>query len=121
MNDYKAIQETIFDYFDGYVTKDRMKLEKAFATEIANMMGYWKLENGEYELFSTPIIELIDKWVSPEFEPFEFSGRKILSLHIFGENAATAVFDCGGRFLDTFQLVKRSGSWKIVNKFFVDQ
>ena len=121
MNDYEAIQATIFDYFDGYVTKDRLKLEKAFATEVANMMGYWKLENGENELFSTPVTELIDRWVSPEFEPYEFSERKVLSLHVFGDNAATAVFDCGGRFLDTFQLVKKDGHWKIVNKFFVDQ
>jgi len=121
MNDYEAIQETIFDYFDGYVTKDRMKLEKAFATEIANIMGYWKLENGEYELFSTPITEVIEKWVSPTYEPFKFSDRKILSLHVFGGMAATAVFDCGGLFLDTFQLVKKDGRWKIVNKFFVDQ
>ena len=121
MNDYEAIQETVYHYFEGYVSKDRARLEKAFATDIANMMGYWKLEDGTMELFSTPITELIDKWVSPDFEPFEFTERRILSLHIFAENAATVVFDCGGKFLDTFQLVKTEGDWKIVNKFFVDQ
>ena len=27
MNDYDAIQQTLFNYFDGYTTKDREKLE----------------------------------------------------------------------------------------------
>ena len=121
MNDYDAIQTTIFDYFEGYVSKDRTRLERAFATDVANMMGYWRVEGGDLTLFSTPITELIDKWTSAEFEPFQFDERKILSLHVFSEHAATAVFDCGGKFLDTFQLVKMDGSWKIVNKFFVDQ
>ena len=121
MNDYELIQQTISNYFEGYVSKDRALLESAFETEIANMMGYWQLEDGSYELFSKPITELIDKWVSPEYESFEFGDGIILSLHVFSNDGATAVFDCGGRFLDAFQLVKRSGDWKIVNKFFVDQ
>ena len=121
MNDYDLIQKTIFNYFEGYVSKDRSLLESAFETEIANMVGYWRIEDGSHELFSRPISELIDKWVSPEFEPFEFGDRKIISLHVFSNNGATAVFDCGGKFLDTFQLVKRYDQWKIVNKFFVDQ
>ena len=121
MNDYELIQKTIFDYFEGYVSKNRALLESAFETEIANMMGYWQVADGSYELFSTPITELIDKWTSPEFEPFEFAEREIISVHIFSDQGATAVFDCGGRFLDAFQLVKRNSEWKIVNKFFVDQ
>lgn len=85
------------------------------------MMGYWKQDNGEFELFSKPIAELIERCTSPEYEPFEFGEGKILSLHQFSDNGATVVFDCGGRFLDTFQMVKNEQGWKIVNKFFVDQ
>ena len=42
MNDYDLIKETIFDYFEGYMTKDRGRLEKAFNVDVANMVGYWK-------------------------------------------------------------------------------
>ena len=121
MNDYSAIEETVFHYFEGYKSKDRARLEKAFAIDIANMMGYWKNDQGDMELFTIPYKELIEKWVHPDFVPREFGNGRILSTHIFSEAGATVVFDCGGKYLDTFQMVKLDGSWKIVNKFFVDQ
>jgi hypothetical protein len=40
MKDYDAISETVFHYFEGYQTKDRERLEKAFVVNIANLMGY---------------------------------------------------------------------------------
>jgi hypothetical protein len=121
MNDYELIKETIFDYFEGYMTKDRGRLEKAFNVNVANMVGYWKNPEGEQELIFISMKEEIDDWVSPEHSTFAFGEGKIISIHIFSKDGATAVFDCGGRFLDTFQLLKMDGSWKIVNKFFVDQ
>ena len=45
----------------------------------------------------------------------------IISINIFSKDGATVVFDCGGRFWDTFQMMKIDESWKIANKFFVDQ
>ena len=121
MIDYDAIKEVVYDYFEGYKAKDRARLERAFALDVCNMMGYWKNQDGELELFSKPMSELIDKWVGPDYSPFEFSDGQILSIHRFSDVGATVVFDCGGRFLNTFQLVKMDGSWRIVNKFFVDQ
>ena len=121
MRDYDAISETIFDYFEGYKSKDRQRLESAFVVDIANMMGYWKNDAGEKELFTIPYSELIERWVDPEFKPREMGEGNILSINIFSNDGATAVFDCGGKYLDTFQLVKCNGSWKTVNKFFVDQ
>jgi long-chain acyl-CoA synthetase len=44
MTDYDLIRETISDYFEGYMTKDRGRLEKAFCLDIATMVGYWKNE-----------------------------------------------------------------------------
>ncbi len=35
MNDYEAIQEVLFNYFDGYTSKNREKLEMAFAVDVA--------------------------------------------------------------------------------------
>ena len=46
MKDYDAIEETVFHYFEGYRTKNRERLERAFVVEIANMKGYMKNEQG---------------------------------------------------------------------------
>ena len=121
MKDYDAISETVFHYFEGYQTKDRARLERAFVVDIANMMGYWANDEGEQELFTIPYKQLIERWVDPEFTPREFGEGKILSVNIFSDVGATVVFDCGGKYLDTFQMVKLDGCWRIVNKFFVDQ
>ena len=121
MKDYDAISETVFHYFEGYQVKDRQRLERAFAVDVAHMIGYWKNDKGEFELFSIPYKELIERWVDPEFTPQKFGAGNILSIHVFSEVGATVVFDCGGKFLDTFQMVKLDGCWKIANKFFVDQ
>jgi len=121
MGDYELIRETIFDYFEGYMTKDRGRLEKAINVDVANMVGYMKNAEGKPELFSDSMKDDIDQWVSPEYSTFPFGEGHITSVNIFSKDGASVVFDCGGRFIDTFQLVKMDGSWKIVNKFFVDQ
>ncbi len=38
-----------------------------------------------------------------------------------GDVAATATFDCAGLYIDTYQLVKLDGEWRIANKFFTNQ
>jgi hypothetical protein len=121
MEDYDAVSETVFHYFEGYKTKYRDRLERAFAVEVANMIGYWKNDNGKLELSTIPYKELIERWVGPKFVPQEFGDGNILSIHIFSDVGATVVFDCGGKYLDTFQMLKLDGCWKIANKFFVDQ
>jgi len=121
MNDYDLIEETIFEYFEGYMTKDRKRLESAFCLGIANMVAYWKNEEGVQVLESSLIDDDIDEWVSPEHPTYGNGEGKIISMHIFSKEGATVTFDCGGRFLDTFQLVKLDGAWKIANKFYVDQ
>lgn len=121
MKDHDAIEQTVFRYFDGYRTKNRRLLESAFVVEIANMMGYSRNEKGELELFTIPYKELIERWVDPDFAPQQLGDGKILSVNIFSDVGATVVFDCGGKYLDTLQMVKLDGTWRIVNKFFVDQ
>ena len=59
MKDYDAISETVFHYFEGYKTKDRERLERAFVVDIANMMGYWKNDEGEQE----QLIKAETNWV----------------------------------------------------------
>ncbi len=63
----------------------------------------------------------IDEWVSPEYSTYPFGEGNLMSCQLFSKNGATVVVDCGVRVIDTFQQVKINGSWKIVNKIFVDR
>ena len=121
MNDYDLIKQTISDYFEGYMAKDRERLESAFCLGVATMVGFWRNEDGKQELFSSSIDDEINEWVSPEHSTYGSGDGKIITMHIFSKDGATVTFDFGGRFIDTFQLVKIDGTWKIANKFFVDQ
>ena len=69
MNDYDAIKETVFHYYEGYRDKNRERLEKAFSLEVASMMGYIKNNEGELELFSMKMKDAIEQWVAPDYTP----------------------------------------------------
>ena len=120
MNDYEAISEAVFHYCEGYRNKDRQRLEKAFALDVAIMTGYTKNKDGELELWSMTMKEAIDSWVAPDYTPFEFAEGKILAVDIFHTLGATVLFDFGGRYLESYQLAKIEGTWRIVSKFIVN-
>ena len=120
MSDYDEIKETIFHYFEGYQAKDRTRLERAFALDVAHIIGYAKNGEGNLELWSRPMRETLDKWVSEDDSLPQLAYGKILDIQILNDVTATAVFDCAGKFLDTYQLVKLDGEWRIANKFYAD-
>ena len=120
MTEHDAIAQTISHYYDGYKTKDRALLERAFATEVAQMVGYSTVPSGKLELWAKPITEIIDRWVDPDYELLPFAEGRVLDIQIFSPVAASVVFDCGGIFMDSFQMVKQDGTWRIANKLFVD-
>ncbi len=118
-SDYDEIETTIFNYFDGIKEVSRERLEAAFAVDVAHMKGYVRDKDGTPQLSSRPMREVIDGWLKRVPAP-EMQG-KITSINVFSPSAAIAVFDFNGVFIDTFQLAKLGGEWKIVNKFYVDQ
>lgn len=118
-SEIRAIEETLANYFEGYRNRDRARLEKAFAVPAAHMKGYARNAEGELELVTWPITEIIDYWLSNEPNP-KITYGKVLAVNLLGERIATADFDCGGVYTDTFQLAKLDGQWRIVNKFYVD-
>ena len=120
MNDYQAIQATVFHYCEGYRHKDRGRLEKAFALSIANIMEYIYGQDGNLKTLVISMREAIDEWVAPDYTPFEFGEGKILGLDIFSAVGATVLFDFGGKYLESYQLAKIDGMWQIVNKFIVN-
>ena len=120
MDDYDAIKETIYHYFEGYQTKNRSRLERAFALDIANIMGYAKNKDGHLHLWSRPMRDEIEDWLSDDESLPKLAYGKILAVHIHSDVAATALFDCAGVFIDTYQLVKLNSEWRIANKFYTD-
>ncbi len=119
LSDYDAISTTLFNYFEGFKTADRTRLEAAFAVEVGHMKGYIRDKAGSLQLTSRPMNEVIDSWAKRTPAP-EMKG-KIIMIHILNPRAAIAVFDFDGIFIDTFQLAKVDAEWRIVNKFYVDQ
>lgn len=119
MSDYKEIETTIFNYFNGLKKADRSMLEKAFVKEGGHMKGFLKQADGENQLTVRPMAEVIDEWSSREPNP-DLSGA-ILSLEIYSDIAATVLFDFNGVFVDSFQLAKTEDGWRIVNKYYIDK
>lgn len=117
--DEQAIRATLQDYFDGLRLADRTRLDAAFAVDAGHMKGYVRDKEGKLVLSVRPMAEVIDGWVRRAPAP-EMQGR-VLSLQVVAPNSAVASFDFNGMFIDTFQLAKIEGQWKIVNKFYVDQ
>ncbi len=119
MSNYDEIKTTIFKYFDGLRNADRGMLEEAFAVDAGHMKGYLKNSNGGYDMSVRPMSEVIDDWASRDPAP-DMKG-KIISINIFDDVAATALFDFNSIFTDAFQLAKINGQWKIVNKFYINR
>jgi hypothetical protein len=119
MTDNDAIESTIFSYFDGFRTQNRELLEKAFVVDSGHMKGYLKDDDNNYQVSSRPMNEVIEDWLSRDTPP-EMSG-KIIKIDVYNEVAATALFDFNGIFIDAFHLAKIDGTWKIINKFYIDQ
>lgn len=119
MSDYDAIRTTIFNYFDGLRHADRARLEQAFAVDAGHMKGYLKNAEGAYELSSRPMREVIDAWAARA--PKQDMQGRILALDIYSDVAAQVLFDFDGIYTDAFQLAKIDGTWRIVNKFYIDR
>ena len=119
MSDYQEIERTINQYFNGLKNADRGMLESAFMVEDGHMKGYLRESDGEKKLSSRPMSEVIDDWASRE--PNQGLKGEIMSVNIYSEVAATALFNFNNIFIDSFQLAKTEQGWKIVNKYYVDK
>ena len=119
MSDYKEIETTIFNYFNGLKRSDRVQLENAFVKEGGHMKGFLKNETGSNSLTVRSMSEVIDEWSAREPNP-DLAGT-ILSLEIYSKKAATVLFDFNGIYIDSFQLAKTDEGWRIVNKYYIDQ
>ena len=80
------------------------------------MKGYLNGATEKKELTSRPMSEVIDDWASRDPNP-NLKGE-IMSVNIYSDVAATALFNFNDVFIDSFQLAKTDSGWKIVNKYY---
>ena len=120
MTDHEAVKDTVLNYYEGYLHKDRFRLEKAFALEVANMQGYIEKDQGKRVLFSMTMSDAINEWTASDYVPFKCTQGTILNLTFFGDVGAVVLFDFGGKYLESLQLAKTDTGWQIVNKYIVN-
>ena len=83
-------------------------------------MGYIANEEGKLGLFSMSMKDAIDEWTAPDYKPFHCYEGEFLAVELFGDVGAYVLFNFGGRYLESLQIAKIDGEWKIVNKFIVN-
>lgn len=115
-----AVAAAVFDYFDGQTERSAEKLNRAFAADTAAMVFTRTNDDGEMELTSMPLSDILPNWAKGEPGTEPRTG-KILSMDVVDDRMATVIFDSDGRFLDALTLLKVNGEWKIVAKVFVRQ
>ncbi len=113
----ETIIGTVQLYIDGVATGDAAKLEQAFHPD-ARMYGAV-----DGQRFDVPIADMIKE---VESQPANTDGSFRASVHVVAEegDAAIAAVEEHGfwgalSFVDYFSLSRIDGSWKIVNKTFV--
>ena len=120
MADCDSVNQVIYDYYYGYLNKDRQRLKNAFALEVSSMQGYIEKEPGNRVLFSMTMKDAINEWTASAYVPFYCTEGIILKLEFFGDIGASVLFDFGGKYLESLQLAKIDNEWQIVNKFIVN-
>ena len=100
---HRKLKVLLTSYFNGVKNSDEALLNKAFDLDKAHMKGFL-VEANEEKLTSTPIKDVIERWVSREKRP-DMKGE-ILSIQIYGL-AATVTFDFNNQYLDFFILPKQ--------------
>lgn len=113
-----AVEACVVDYFQGLKTADRDRIERAFAEEVAVMIGP-KAAGGSLVRYEIPGV--IDRWAGNPNPPGESDDYEILSVEIVDERLATVTFRFTDRYYDAFLLIKHDGEWQIVTKAFVER
>ena len=119
-SDHDAVTAAVFDYFDGQGEASLERLERAFASETAQMLTVAENEDGTPYVRVWNMADVLPRWASGDPAQTPRTG-KILSMNVVDGRLATVVFDSNGRFFDILTLAKVGDRWKIINKAFVRQ
>lgn len=120
-----AIQETIQNYYDGYIFRDFEKLKKAFDLENGTMKVP-ELQDKKVVGFKNRYFkEVVPKWGNRKKLPQETLQNcklTILNMDIVDDNIASAEISMKVdtvTYIDILSLQKIENTWKITNKIYV--
>lgn len=120
--DKAAIEAAVLDYFHGQGEASAERLNRAFASDHATMVGVLKNDDGEELIRSwKDMNEVIANWSSNDNPPGGARDGEILDMHVVDGRIATVLFRSTDRFYDALTLAKVNGQWKIIAKAFVLQ
>jgi len=119
-DEYKAVVETAYNYFNGAANGDQKLLAKAFDLEFGHVkMITVNKETGKETIRTVPLKEFSsyfkkatkDKWVA-----------NILSVDIVDDKMAMVKLDFNTpktHYIDYLVMYKRESEWRIINKTFI--
>ena len=120
--DETRIRAAVFDYFHGQGQGSIDRLNRAFASNEASMVGVVRGEDGSESLKSwKDMNEVLANWSKDPKPGAPDRDGAILDMHIADGRIATVTFRSTDRFYDALTLVKIDGEWKIVAKVFIRQ
>ena len=123
---FQAIQQTINDYFYGYINRDAHRLNRAFDTTNGTMKLPYTTEDGKMGFKNGYFKEIIPRWVNKESIAEAIKKDcflEILDIDIVEGKMATAQLKMKiGKqtYLDVLSLQKIDQIWKITNKMYIE-
>lgn len=119
-NEYNAVVETAYNYFNGLANGDQALLEKSFDFEF----GHVKIltvdkDTGKDSVKTIPLDEFAALFNKKTTETWE---AKILSVDIVDDKMAIVKLDFDKptkHYVDYLVMYKRNSEWRIINKTFV--
>jgi hypothetical protein len=121
-NEYQAVVQTAYNYFNGAANGDQELLSKAFDLEFGHVkMITLNKDTGKETVRSVPLKEFSgyfkkatqDTWVA-----------KVLSVDIVDDKMAMVKLDFDTpktHYIDYLVMYKRENEWRIINKTFISK
>lgn len=125
-NETKSIQETMENYFYGYIERDSVKLFKAFDTENGTMKLPTKSKDGTTQFENGYFKDIIPRWSNRAKLSAEELNNCALEIqnidNVNGQIASAKMKMTIGKtiYTDILSLQKIDGEWKITNKIFIE-
>jgi len=119
-NEYEAVVNTAYDYFNGAANADQTLLAKAFDMEFGHIkMNVIDKDSGKETIRSFTLKEFSAFFKKATKDTWQ---AKVLSVDIVDDKMAMVKLDFNTpktHYVDYLVMYKREGQWKIISKTFV--
>lgn len=119
--DVQAVKDVVLDYFQGQGEASELRMNRAFAADIATMVTVSTAEDGQVSFVRREMSEVIPIWASNTNPPGESTNYEFMSLNFVDGRMATVTFRSRDRFYDALTLMKSGNEWRIVSKVYIRQ